>query len=407
MPAPPSPEIALRGRTVVVVGRRAPALAAAARLGLRVLLVDEAPLRRADAVGVVRAWQGRFGRGPGEWARLANELAPYGPEAVVATTERAVPPAALLRERLGVPGDDVATATRTTDKLAMKRAVEAAGIPCARYVDAGEGLDAEGLVGRLGLPLVVKGRVSSGGRQNQVVRRRDEVPARLRTGWLAEAFVDGIEMSVESFVHDGTAIFTNPTEYLVDRRANVVPASLPPDDLAAVLELNRRALAALGVRHGMTHLELFRIPAGAVFGEIAARPPGGHITELLEQVYGFDPWEAWLACGLGRPPAFPDRPRRVAAVWVFHPGAGTVARVDGVEAARRLPGVEALVDRLRPGKRVTARLGAGQETGYALVSGADREETVARLLAVRDAIRIEMRPAEAWPTGSVAYPSAP
>ena len=45
----------------------------------------------------------------------------------------------------------------------MKRAARAAGLGCADVVEADDGLTADGLVERLGLPLVVKPAVGSGG----------------------------------------------------------------------------------------------------------------------------------------------------------------------------------------------------------------------------------------------------
>lgn len=387
-------------RGVVLVGRRAPALAAARRLGLFVVLVDERPPRRGDDGLVDLFLPCRFGEAnpdpdAAEWNDLAARLA-TGMEgkvgAVFATTERAVVPASELRARLGLPGDSPETARRATDKLAMKHAVLAADVPCASHADAAEKLSVDALVERLGLPLVYKGRISSGGRKNKIFHARSEIARRLRVGWMAEGFIDGLEMSVETLVQDGRVVFFNPTEYFHVRWANILPAPLPDDLRRQVEDLNRRVLEALGIRDGFTHLELFLTTEGPVFGEVAVRPPGGWITELIELAYEFDPWEAWLRLGLGEQLELPRSARRAAGMWLLHPGRGTVQGIRGVEEARAVEGIERVALRARVGQVLGERLGAGQEVGHLLVTGADRDAVAERLTRARELLRIDIEP---------------
>jgi len=372
---------------VVLLGRRRGAIRAAKRLGLRALVVtDGAPDDDPDA----RAWSRPF-RDADAMAALVPELLSVAPvRAVVATTEGSVVPAARLRSALGVDGTDVATAVRCTDKAAMKSAVRAAGVPCADVVTCDDGLDRDGLVARLGLPLVVKARASSGGRGMRAYGRAADVPERLEAGWLAESWVMGREMSVESIVVDGEPVFRNPTEYLVPGWANVVPAALDDVTWRQVCDVNRGVLRALGVRHGVTHLELFVDGDHVTFGEIAARPPGGYLMDLIARVYGFDPWEALLRLAVGERVELPSTPHGAAGVWLFHPGRGRVRAVRGVDAARALPGVVDVVVRVAAGDHVGERAGVGQEVGHVVVTGADRDEAAARLAAAHDAVGIEV-----------------
>lgn len=401
-------------KTVLFVGRRRAAFDAARALGLAVVCVDEKPPGRgagpgvrflhhdldpqADWARVAEAVSGDRSLEPdGDWNRsIGVEANPRGAggrtsedrpiAAVYALTERAVEPAARLRRALG-QGDGVATARRVTDKLAMKRAIRAAGLACARFVDAERGLSPAELIAELGLPMVQKARVGSGGRLTRLCLAPGEV-RRLDPGWMAEAYVDGVEMSVETLVAGGQPIFTNPTEYFRVRWANIVPAALEPATLRAVEDLNARTIEALGVEEGFTHLELFLTPDGPIFSELAQRPPGGHITDLIALAYGFDPWQAWLRLGLGERPELPAAATRTAGVWIFHPGPGTVAEIAGVDTARALPGVHRLALRLRPGDRVAERVGAGQEAGHVVVTGRDRDQVARRLERAYRAVRI-------------------
>ena len=378
--------------TVVFVGLRAGALDAAERLGLAAVAVTEATPgagRRARLAGHVWA---DFGAPPAAWGVVARGLRAHRPAAVVALTERSVAPAAHLRAALGLDGLSVEAARVCTDKRAMKRAARAAGLRCADVVEAEDGLPADGLVERLGLPLVVKPAVGSGGRGARVCRSRAEVPDALPPGWMAESFVAGVEMSVETIAgpgDEGGAVWANPTRYVVPTWASLVPAP-PGPAVAAAVALAVEARAALGVERGVTHLEAFLTPDGPAFGEMAARPPGGHLMALARLAYGADPWEAALRVELGEPHGLPARAERAAAAWILHPGAGQVTRAEGVAACRALPGVAEVALRVAPGDTVGPRTGSGEEVGHVLVTGATAAEAEARVRAARDALHVEV-----------------
>ena len=376
-------------RPVVAVGLRPGALDAADRLGRPVAAAVEAPPGPVRASRLARVTVEAFDAPPARWARVADALRGLDPAAVVALTERSVVPAAHLRAALGLPGLSVEAARNCSDKRAMKRAVRDAGLPCARFVGAEDGLSGAEIVDRLGLPLVLKTAVGSGGRGTVVVREPGAMPARLEAGWMAEAFVDGVEMSVEALVAGGEVVFVNPTQYLEPAWASLVPAQLERGTLEAVRGLEAAARAALGVADGITHLELFLTPDGPVFSEMAARPPGGHLMPLMALAYGADPWEALLRAALGEPAAFPA-PERAAAVRILHPWPGVVRAVEGLDAARSLPGVEAVSVRVRPGDVLGAREGTGQEAGHILVVGDTAGDAEARLEAAAAAVRIEV-----------------
>ena len=375
-------------RTVVFVGLRSGALDAAERLGLRVVAVVETqpgPRTRARLAALVEA---SFDRPEAFGAEVAEAVRRFAPAAVVALTERSVVPAAHLRAALGLPGLSVGAARRCTDKAEMKRAVRAAGLACADTLEAGADRVAE----RLGLPLVLKTRSGSGGRGTRVLRDASEVPERVPDGWLAESFVEGVEMSVEQMVHGGEAIFFNPTQYLIPAWASLMPAPFRPSEGKRLQAFADAARHALGVEHGMVHLELFLTPQGPVFGELAARPPGGYLMPMIRQAYGFEPWDAVLQMELGDRVRLRRTAVQTAAAWIVHPGAGTVRAVGDLRGARQMPGVEEAVLRVGVGDRVSARLGTGEEVGHILRTGSTASEVEARIQAARAVLQVEVVP---------------
>ena len=375
---------------VILVGLRGPAVEAAARLGLDVVvLTDRAPGPRLSAL-VADVVEVSFDAPVARWTRLASALRHHQPEAVLAATERSVRPAAHLRAALGLAGVDPETAWRCTHKGAMKAAVRAAGIACADFVLAEEGLGRDALLERLGLPLVVKPCLGSGGRGTRVCREPDEVPEALEAGWMAEAFVAGVEMSAEGVGWGGRMEGMSATQYLVPREVNVVPAALDAETVGAVRRVHSAAWAALGVARGMTHLEVFLGASGPVFGELAVRPPGGHLMRLIGLAYGLDAWALWVRIECGEAASFPPRPERAAAAWILHPGAGVITEAEGIDAVRGMPGVVEATLRARPGDVVGTREGSGEEVGHIVVEGETAEEARARLEAARASLRLEV-----------------
>lgn len=382
---------------ILMMGRRRRALLAAERMGVDVLLVHddgrEGRIKRTEANELAR-FDDREA-----CVRAAERLAKDRPvDAVVAVVERTVGAAATVREALGVPGPRVEEANPWRDKVAMKEAVAQAGVPCAEMRLVMHDTDPEALVAALGLPLVIKPRTSSGSRGTLIAKDLDAVRAARMDGRMAERFVRGTELSVESFVQGGEVVFENITSYLVPAWANIVPSALSPRVAEAVRALNRAAIAALAVRDSMVHLEAYvtqddGVPQ-VVFGELAARPPGGYLMDLIELAYGFDPWEPVIDIALGRPVRVPTETSAYAGVWLLHPGAGVVETVLGLEDARSVDGVLTVECKLSPGQRVSVRRGTGELFGRVLVRTGSYDETEAALRAARAKLRFVMRGAQ-------------
>jgi biotin carboxylase len=315
------------------------------------------------------------------------------PDAVIATTERGVLPAAWIREALGVPGNSVNTAVLCRDKLQMKRAVHKAQIPCAHFSAISPRTNAAALAALLGLPFVIKPRTSSGARGAGVIRDLSQYTKINDSSQMAESYVHGIEMSVESYVHAGKVVFTNLTEYILPLWSNLVPASTLPADLRRrIIKLNQQVIQLFGVERGMTHLELFVTSSGLVFGEIAARPPGGMLMEVLGLAYGFNPWEALIDLELGKSVRLPKRARQHAGVWFLHPGEGVVRSVRGVNKARSLRNVVRVECSAVPGRRIDQRDGSGESEGHIVAQGPTRDAVLGALEASRRQVRIELEP---------------
>ncbi len=115
---------------------------------------------------------------------------------------------------------------------------------------------------------------------------------------LAESHLAGQEFSVEAFINKGKIEFMNITEYVHLGYSQIVPET---PKLTKIRPKIRKAIEklmkAFGIVNGMIHPEYFLDHEGELhFGEVAARVPGGHIFELIQKAYGFNPYAALLLC---------------------------------------------------------------------------------------------------------------
>ena len=75
---------------------------------------------------------------------------------------------------------------------------------------------------------------------------------------------------------------------------SIVLRDLSVPELAAGRAMGAQVLAALGFRAGFTHMEWYRTATGeVVFGEIAARPPGARVVDLMNYACDADLYAGW------------------------------------------------------------------------------------------------------------------
>ncbi len=303
-------------------------------------------------------------------ARQFDDL--QGVTHAVAGTESGVVAAAVARQMIGSVRPGIRAAIRCRDKLAMKQFLSARRIPLIPWRLITGSDSAESLGALFGWPVVVKQPASSGGRGLQMARNAGELRSLMEPGLIAEQFTDAAEASVETIVQDSRILLESMTRYVVKRHVNLVPAALPPEVSRELLELNRRVIEVLGIDHGITHAEYYLGDGGISFGEIAWRPPGGYIMDLIELAYGVDAWDAFLRAELELPtPPIELNRKQWAASVLVHPGPGIVTSIEG-EVLRDLPGCQRLVVNTRPGNVLAPRDGSGDVAAFAILHANER-----------------------------------
>ncbi|MHB8471088.1 MAG: ATP-grasp domain-containing protein [Gaiellaceae bacterium] len=286
-----------------------------------------------------------------------------GVDSVVAiSSDRAVPVAAAVAERLGLPGIGVEVAKRMTDKAAMRACLREHGVPQPAFAIVGE-RDATFRRLGVGLPAVLKPVDSGGQRGVCIVTTEAEFAERLphslahsrtRRG-IVERFVDGAELNGIVVVRGGEPRLVTLSDRLRPPGPgfgvgwiHLFPSQLDAAALATAAEVAVRAVRALGLRDGIAFPQLLVTDEGEVLVvEVAARIPAGQMADLVRLGVGVDLVEIALRQAEGA--AIPDelverrfeRPLAIrfltASPGVLPPG--RVLAVDGLDEVRAAQGV--------------------------------------------------------------------
>jgi biotin carboxylase len=316
-------------------------------------------------------------------------------------------------EKLGLPGIPYRTAVAATDKLVMREAFRAAGVPCPRFAGwKGEGDPAAAArAAGLAFPLVAKPVDNMGARGVRRVESPGELGpacasarAASRAGAvIIEEFMEGPELSLDAIVYRGAATVCGVADrdirfppFFVEM-GHTMPSGLDAGTIEAACEVFRAGIAALGISLGAAKGDIKVTPRGPMIGEIAARLSGGYMSGwTFPFSSGVEVTEAALNLAVGLPPGdVCPRWNRVSAERAFISIPGTVARIFGVEEARALPGVREVFLRVSRGSRAVFPTNNVEKCGNLITCAATREEAEGQARAALAAIRIRLEPLSA------------
>ncbi|HEV7652740.1 MAG TPA: ATP-grasp domain-containing protein [Actinophytocola sp.] len=361
---------------------------AARRRGLRPLLLARDPARYPYAAELGLDTRVADTTDVATVTAVAEELRPAG---ITTSSEYFVHTAALVAERLGLPGPNPDAVACCRDKAAQRRAASAAGLPAPRFAECRTAADAQAAATTIGGPVVVKPVLGSG----SVGVRRCATAAEARR-WAAELLATadrvlveqalaGPEFSVE--VLDGEPVgvtrkHLGAEPYFVEL-GHDFPAAIPADAAAALRAATLDALRVAGLDRGPAHVEL-RVPPGAPphVVEINPRLAGGLIPRLVLLAAGRDLVDEVVAAAAGQPARAPRGATGTASIRFLVPGrGGVVDAVTGLAEAAAMPGVVDVLCRLEPGDTAVLQHAFTDRKGHVIARTAAAAD--AALAAVR------------------------
>ena len=343
-------------------------------------------------------------------------------EQIVSWTEYSQYGAGVLAGILAPSNFSLPMAVAVRDKRWMKHLVRQAGIQTAAAFsipDAADQVTRDALVKELRFPMVVKPVSGLGTSTTYKVEDErglnaclDDIKNHYQAEFLqtrqlvAEEFIEGVEFHVDAlWGADQEPLFFCISQYYapllatMGHRAVVGAVVVREDEEPAlyrdVREMNRRANAALGIRPGLTHMEVFREEGSGklYFSEIANRMGGANISETMGCWAGWDLLQMWGHLLIDGPalrmPAFQPRFRHVGWINLLPTRSGKVSRVPSPEEIEAVPGV--LMHEVVRGVGTELDLEHGSVWTLLLVIGADTPEAYRALMArVTEELRIEV-----------------
>jgi biotin carboxylase len=312
---------------------------------------------------------------------VASFASHYPVDAIIAVDEDTAVAAARIAEEIGLPHNPVAAAKRAKNKLLMREALSAVGVPVPRFWPFSLDDDPALIARRVAYPCVVKPTFLSTSRgvmradnpnqfvaaclwlasilSNPEVARRGGPHARQA---LAEEFIPGVEIALEGLLTGGVlrvlAVFDKPDPLdgpFFEETIYVTPSRLPGATLNEVARSAAAATEALGLVRGPIHAELRINEAGPWVIEVAARPIGGLCSRTLR--FGGDRSLEELilmhSIGLDTDSIAPEA-QSAGVMMIPIPRAGILRAVRGIEQARETPHIEDIVMTAHIGQRIQA-----------------------------------------------------
>lgn len=252
-----------------------------------------------------------------------------------------------VQRRLGMPCNPEITDLIATNKYEMRRAFQAAGVPCPGFLKVTSTPPESALAG-MSYPMIVKPTDRSGSRGIFKVSDYGElcaaVPQSAASSFeksaIIEEYIEGVEYSCEGLSFDGkhhllalTKKYTSGAPHFIET-GHREPSGIPEEVQALVKQRITAALDALQIRYGASHAEFMLTADGDVrIIEIGARMGGDCIgSDLVYLSTGIDYTAAVIDCALGNPPDLTEKrvPAPAEVRFIF-----TKDDRDAFEAVRR------------------------------------------------------------------------
>ena len=300
-------------------------------------------------------------------------------DGIVAVGDRPTFLAALTAEGLCIPHHPPAAVAACRDKFLARRAFQAAGLLVPEFFRTPISSDPIEVARRVTFPSVLKPLGLSGSRgviradnADEFVNAFERIRALLEGTDIAilrevqnqylqvERFIEGREFAVEGMVtHDEVrvlAIFDKPDPLdgpFFEETIYVTPSRESEVAQAALMEAMRRAVRSLGLTHGPFHAEARVNGEGVWVLEVAARPIGGLCARTLHFDGGMGLEELILRHAVREDVSQVRLNDGASGVMMIPiPKAGIYLGTDGVDSAKKIPGVEEVAITAKEGQKI-------------------------------------------------------
>lgn len=230
-----------------------------------------------------------------EYEKALEIAEKFQPDGITAgMVDIAVLTVARICEKMGLPGLDIETAIRATDKYAMIRAFSSKNVPCPEYMLLNKNDDID-KVEVPWIPYIVKPIDMQGSRGINLVENSDQksslilksISASDNGTVILEEYMVGPEYSVEMVVINYQPTVLQITEKITSGAPHFVelghiqPAMLPDETKSKIIDVAEQAVRSIGIKNSIVHAEVIVTKNGPKMVELGARMGGDGIQQQL------------------------------------------------------------------------------------------------------------------------------
>jgi len=388
-------------------------LAAAKKLGVEIVAAANYCHQLAPSWGLAPIMALHFDRPEQAADTVLREINGH-PDAVLAVDDSGVELAALLAERLGLPGNPAHAVRRVRDKLAFRRLLQEREFLCPEFHHLPTGDDPRKLFSELKFPVVVKARRLSGSRG--VIRADDSEELVRAVNWvrviqsradrdaeelglIIEDFIPGREHALEGILKNGEltvlALFDKPDPLdgpYFEETLYVTPTRLPEAVQARIHEEVARVCRVAGLATGPVHAEVRVNDQGIWILEVAARSIGGLCGRVLTHSLGMSLEEFILRQAVAEPLAIAGEGGAAGVMMIPIPRRGIYHGLEGLAAAQSVPGVTGVTITAEPGQIIAPPPDGASYLGFIFSRAASPAEAENALRSAHRRLQFDIRP---------------
>lgn len=312
--------------------------------------------------------------------------------------------AAACRE-LGLPGISPDTALKATDKAEMIKAFEAHGVEHPWYYVASDRSVFDLIVRQASYPCIMKPTDNAGSRgvvlchdKSELIKGYEYASQESRGGTvIIEEYLNGPEFSVEVMIVEGSPHILQITDKITTGAPHFVemghtqPTSQPQNVQEKIKDLACRAVKAIGINVGPAHVEMILTDEGPKMVELGARMGGDCITtHLVPLSTGIDMVAATIKLACGEESDINPKWCKGSAIRYFETPVGILKNIEGVEKAKRIPGVDEISFVHEVGETVGDIGSSVDRVGFVVAQGENAENAASICEQAKNTINIEV-----------------
>lgn len=345
----------------------------------------------------------------------------YPIDAIISTDDEGLVLAAMASDALGLSHNMMTAVATARNKYETRVTLSAAGLLTPTFWRFAFDTNPVEAAKQVSYPCVVKPLALSASRGVMRANNPDEfvtafqriLPILRDSGFdpisdiaqqiLVESFIPGHEVAVEGILVQNElvplAIFDKPDPLdgpYFEESIYVTPSRHSEAIQAEILSVTRKAIAALGLKSGPVHVELRVNDEGAWILEVAPRSIGGYCSRALRFEIDTSLEMLILQQALNQPLSSTQPATAASGVMMIPiPKSGVLCEIQGLEAARKVSGVDEISLIIPVGQRLVTLPEGSQYLGFIFARDETPERVEATLRKAHEELNFVIMPPDA------------